>query len=587
MRNPRVVLLLAVSLLASSIAFAEEAETHFLREAVGVKSYAAAPRIVARMQVEPAATLSAAAGAIPDQLEALRSWNAEGRQPARNGLIRSLGETMAVRFGGVAVKSGLNGRGVVVATSRGTTWGTSLRVENAQRLRLHLENVELPAGTTLWVYGRSGEAVPFDTSLMDEKKGLWTPSVNGDTLYLEIEVPAGTSGSFDAKEVLELLYGRGANFRSKSDDAPTCLPGQDATCQTAAEFPGLAAARAAVGQMEFVVGNGGAVCSGTLINDQRSSGTPLFLTANHCIAEQTAASSLQTYFDFAFESCVSSNSGYLPAVSGATLLTTSGTTDVTLLRLPSLPSNRAFLGWTNTPPTNGTALHRISHPVPDGSPEALPQMYSRTIVKSTGTTCPSLQRPNFIYSNETNGGEGGVYGGSSGSSALLADAKIVGQLQGSCGPDPAAGCDRRNDTVDGAFSQSFSVLSSFLTSSGTTPQPCVANSSTICLVNNRFSVRVTYDVGNGHQPMTAIKYTPDTGLFWFDQATNIEILLKMINACSFNQRFWVFVGGTTDVGVGITVTDTTNGTVKTYSNPRGSKFQTITASGNDAFATCP
>ena len=139
--------------------------------------------------------------------------------------------------------------------------------------------------------------------------------------------------------------------------------------------------------------------------------------------------------------------------------------------------------------------------------------------------------------------------------------------------------------MDGAFATSFGALATYLSSNPQQPQPCVPSSSTICLMDNRFSVRVTYDVGQGAQPMTAIEYTPNSGLFWFVDSGNIEILLKMVNACSYNQRYWVYAGGTTDVGVGITVTDTKTGTVKNYDNVRGTKFITIT--DGDAFATCP
>ncbi|HSP34613.1 MAG TPA: hypothetical protein VLU46_09890, partial [Thermoanaerobaculia bacterium] len=66
--------------------------------------------------------------------------------------------------------------------------------------------------------------------------------------------------------------------------------------------------------------------------------------------------------------------------------------------------------------------------------------------------------------------------------------------------------------------------------------------------------------------------------------SNIEALLKMIDACGLNAKFWVYSGGTTDQNVVITVVDTKTGTTKTYMNPKSTKFQTITDSG--AFA-CP
>ena len=576
MKCLRAVLLLAVSLSWSSTALAQEAQMHFQREAVGVKSYPAAPRLVQRAQIAPAATLRAAVEVVPEQIEAVKVWNRQGKLPARNGITRSLGETVSVQFGGLSTKSGLQGRGIQARSENGLTWGTSFRVENAVRLRLHLEDVNIPEGSTMWVYGSAGEARAFDTSLIDDKKSLWTPSIYGDTVYLEIEVPAGSApASFRVSEVLELLSGP---KRTRGDDEPTCLVGQDVNCQEASEFSVVEQASRAVAFMEFATADGGGVCSGALITDQQQSGTPYFLTANHCIDNQSSASSLEVLFDYKYLSCVSGNVDFLDAISGSTLLVTSETSDVTLLRLSSVPANRVFLGWNadSSVVPNGTRLHRISHPFPDAVDLPEPQTYSRTTVTSGGATCSTRPRTNFVYSNETPGGEGGVYGGSSGSAIMLDNGQIVGQLLGSCGPDPAAGCDRRNNTLDGAFSVSFNQLRPHLASTGTGPVQCSPNSSTICLVNNRFSVRLTYDVGQGPQPMTAIKYTADTGLFWFAAPTNIEVLLKMIDACSFNQRFWVYVGGTTDVGVNITVTDTQTGTVKPYTNVRGTKFVTIT-----------
>lgn len=587
MKFTRVVLFIVSSAL-SLISRAEEARMQVMREAVGTRAFAAAPRIAERLLAAPAVILGSAADDIPEQLSALHQWNAERREPFRNGVTRALGETISVRFGGGSTDRSVRGRGVTAATAGGMAWGTSIRVGNAKRLRLHLENVQLPAGTTMWVYGNSGEAIAFDAALVDGEKGLWTPSVNGDTLRLEVEAPAGETVSFEVREVLELLYARGANPQPKTEDSPTCLTGQDINCQSTTEFPAMALVRRSIGQMEFVVSGGGAVCSGALVNDKvDGSFIPYFLTANHCISTQSSALSLETYFDYVYESCISSARDWLTPVHGATLMTTSSNSDVSLLRLSSVPSNRVFLGWTTVAPADGARLHRISHPVPDGFSAELPQMYSRTIVSTTASACGSLPRPNFVYSNELGGGEGGVYGGSSGSAAILSDntedARIVGQLFGSCGPDPSAGCDRRNKTVDGAFAMSYGLLQPYL--SPVTTAVCTPNASTVCIMNDRFSVRLTYDIGQGPQPMTAIKYTSNTGLFWFADATNIEVLLKMVNACSFNNRYWVFTGGTTDVGVTITVTDTRTGTVKTYTNPRGTNFGTIT--DTSAFATCP
>ena len=66
--------------------------------------------------------------------------------------------------------------------------GASVHVEEAHRLRLLLEDVRLPAGARLWVYGDDGETRAFGAELVHDGS-LWTPSVAGPTLRLEVELP--------------------------------------------------------------------------------------------------------------------------------------------------------------------------------------------------------------------------------------------------------------------------------------------------------------------------------------------------------------------------------------------------------------
>ena len=114
---------------------------------------------------------------------------------------------------------------------------------------------------------------------------------------------------------------------------------------------------------------------------------------------------------------------------------------------------------------------------------------------------------------------------------------------------------------------------------------CIPNATTLCLVGGRFEVRTQWETAQASGAGMAIPQSSDTGLFWFFSQTNIEMVLKVLNTCSFANRFWVFAGGLTDVKVTMTVTDTSNGTVKTYVNPAGTPFQPI--QDTNAFATCP
>ena len=115
---------------------------------------------------------------------------------------------------------------------------------------------------------------------------------------------------------------------------------------------------------------------------------------------------------------------------------------------------------------------------------------------------------------------------------------------------------------------------------------CVANSTTLCLNNNRFRVTATFLTNAGQSGnATAVPETTDTGMFWFFSANNIEAIIKVVNGCALNSRYWVFAGGLTDVQVVLTVVDTSNGTTRTYTNPQSTAFAPI--QDTSAFATCP
>ena len=120
------------------------------------------------------------------------------------------------------------------------------------------------------------------------------------------------------------------------------------------------------------------------------------------------------------------------------------------------------------------------------------------------------------------------------------------------------------------------------------PGPCTANATTLCLNNGRFRVQANYSTSAGQSgPGMAVRETSDTGLFWFFSANNIEVIVKVLNACTFagGPRYWVFAGGLTNVRVVLTETDTQTGAVRTYTNPQNTAFAPI--QDTNAFATCP
>jgi hypothetical protein len=138
-----------------------------------------------------------------------------------------------------------------------------------------------------------------------------------------------------------------------------------------------------------------------------------------------------------------------------------------------------------------------------------------------------------------------------------------------------------NNIGNSAYSNETSVTTL------TSDTPCVANATTMCLNNNRFRVQALFltGAGQGGEAKT-VKLTDDSGYLWFFSASNIEAVVKVLNGCGVNNRYWVFAGGLTDVRVVLTVTDTqTTAPPAGYVNPLGAAFLPI--QDTSALDSCP
>jgi PKD repeat protein len=138
-------------------------------------------------------------------------------------------------------------------------------------------------------------------------------------------------------------------------------------------------------------------------------------------------------------------------------------------------------------------------------------------------------------------------------------------------PDAAGFAGKSFELADGgaaitsdlaAFPAADPSRGSLLAKGGTT---CTPGSNTLCLLNDRFQVRVNR--GGNLQP--AIDLTPLTGAFWFFNPGNTEVIVKVLDGTGINGHYWVFLGSLTDQAYTATVTDTVTGQVWTHVNPAG------------------
>jgi hypothetical protein len=90
---------------------------------------------------------------------------------------------------------------------------------------------------------------------------------------------------------------------------------------------------------------------------------------------------------------------------------------------------------------------------------------------------------------------------------------------------------------------------------------CTPSPTTLCLNNGRFRASLVWrpQGGQDRPANTAVQGTADSGLFYFNNSNNWEVLLKVLNACTLNNRYWVFMSATTNVRFTLTVTDTLRG----------------------------
>ncbi len=121
----------------------------------------------------------------------------------------------------------------------------------------------------------------------------------------------------------------------------------------------------------------------------------------------------------------------------------------------------------------------------------------------------------------------------------------------------------------------------FLASGESTPA-----GETVYLRNDRFTVTIdTTDFMGVERPAKLVTQSEDSAVLWFFDPDNWEVLIKVLDGCDYNSRYWVFFAATTNVELTVTVTDTEADVVKQYTNELGHPADAIT--DTEAFATCP
>jgi hypothetical protein len=105
---------------------------------------------------------------------------------------------------------------------------------------------------------------------------------------------------------------------------------------------------------------------------------------------------------------------------------------------------------------------------------------------------------------------------------------------------------------------------------------CAPGPTVACLYN-RFKIEVAYDAGlrNGRGPAAVVLDGRLSSGFTFFDPQNVELVVKIVDACSTTGKWRLSAGGMTNSEVSITVTDTATGAVRTYGNAGRQPFRTV------------
>ncbi|HEX7807927.1 MAG TPA: LamG domain-containing protein [Thermoanaerobaculia bacterium] len=120
---------------------------------------------------------------------------------------------------------------------------------------------------------------------------------------------------------------------------------------------------------------------------------------------------------------------------------------------------------------------------------------------------------------------------------------------------------------------------------------CGSTTATHLCLRDRFSINARWrtdpapgSLTNGQAQVAGVP-NAGSGLFQFFAPDNWEIMVKALDGCGLNNRYWVFSAATTNVFYRLDVTDVRTGKSKIYFNYPGPPAPAVT--DTDAMATCP
>ena len=345
---------------------------------------------------------------VDNNYEILEDENRPINSPFRYGKKNNVN----IDFFSDAKKTEVNGESI---------WLLKISSPNAYAISLQYNHFQINGSGRFFVYNNDKSILFGAYSRINNTTDNYfsTPLVAGEEIILEY------NGVQEGTEIIisEIIHDY-RDIMNFSNDDRTRDCGTNPSCTSALPYQNQINATSWLDM-------GGAICSGSMVNNTEQDLTPYYMTAWHCI-DGSSASTYRFYFNYDTNSCTSSNYNYDSYVYGSILRASSGSMDgdFALLEITGYIYDSwdvYYAGW-NRYSSNQLVEVGVHHP--GGSPKKVNFDNDYATTGNWGV--------NWYGGGYSPGGsyweitwdDGGTEGGSSGSPAYDSNGRLIGVLSG-------------------------------------------------------------------------------------------------------------------------------------------------------------
>lgn len=307
-----------------------------------------------------------------------------------------------------------------------SVWRMQITAPGALAMSLRFSEFELPEGAQLFIWNaqRIEFIGGFDHRNMKDWGGLATGLVAGDAVVVEVQVPLGLEDAVAVR--IDQVVHAYRDIAGKAALVAEALGqqrgpyGNSGECNINVNCPEGATWQCEKRSVALILNGGFSVCTGALVNNTAQDGTPLFLTANHCLGGNVG--NWTFVFNHETAGCTGNTGPTNQTVSGAELLANSGASDFGLLLLDETPPESYdvfYAGWDGTDAQTVQNTTGIHHPGGD---------LKKICIDEDAPDHDNAAGAAVWWIDQWE--EGVTEGGSSGSPLFDQNHRIIGQLYG-------------------------------------------------------------------------------------------------------------------------------------------------------------